>query len=411
MGSTAAAEIIGGNKDLAVEILRHLPAKSLIRFKLVSKAWLSLISTPRFSLLLWQSHRHPKVSGLFFNTRPRTETIKYIPLTPSGLRNQCDITTVVNGGEENNSPPLFPDMSTTIIDSCNGFLLYFTKQQHFGSWMTYSYHVYNPSTKQLATLPWPFTRTFPFLGDFLYLVFDPLKSLHYKVVLVQASEHGNDYLYQIHIYSSETNDWRRSPLDDIGSGFHPFLESLNSVDLNKGVYCNGSIHWISYRAEETSLYFDVDQEIFCPMPSPPYNAVGFKFWHFGESRGHLHFITDMGFNVNVSEMESDYSKWTMKFRVCLNAVMVDLALEEEMVVRSDTALSLIHGEDEGDVFLVLYVRTEMNYMIISYNIKENTFKKLGDVPSHPASFGFDDLMWHRRKYFSIYRYIETLFSI
>ncbi|XP_059670937.1 F-box protein At5g07610-like [Cornus florida] len=178
MGSTAAVEIIGSNKDLAVEILQHLPAKSLIRFKSVSKAWHSLISTPRFSLLLWQSHHHPKVSGLFFNTRPRTETIKYIPLPHSDLRNQCDITTVVHGGEENNSPPLFPDMSTTITHSCNGFLLYFTNQQHFGSssWKSYSYHVYNPTTKQFATLPWPFTCTFPFLDDFLYLVFDPLKS-------------------------------------------------------------------------------------------------------------------------------------------------------------------------------------------------------------------------------------------
>ncbi|XP_059670828.1 F-box protein At5g07610-like [Cornus florida] len=317
MAASTAAEIIGGNKKLTVEILQRLPAKSLIRFKSVSKAWLSFISTPRFSLL-WQSHHHPKVSGLFFNPRSRPETIKYVPLTHSDdLRNQCDIATIINGGEENNSP------AARIIDSRNGFLLvYFSKLQSCSSgsgWReSYSYHALKP---------------------------------------------GSACPIQIHIYSSETNDWRRSPLN---GDFH-------SVNLSEGVYCNGSIHWLSFREEKTSLYLDVDQERFCPMPSPPYNyTTGFKCRHFGESGGHLHYIRyydNMGFNVNVLEMESDYSKWTPKYSTTM---VVDLSLE---VVCMDTALSFIHVEDEGDVFLLLLVRTEMNYMIISYNIKENTFKK------------------------------------
>ncbi|XP_059670846.1 F-box protein At5g07610-like [Cornus florida] len=300
MASTAAAEIIGANKDLAVEILPHLPAKSLIRFKSVSKAWLSLISTPYFSLL-WQSHHHPKVSGLFLNPRSQAETIQYVPLTHSDdLRNQCDIATLLMVEKK------------TINHSIR--------------------------SSQLVTEPG-----------------------------FQA-KHGNPNLIQIHIYSSETNDWRRSPLDDHIGDFHPTPKSLN-----EGVYCNGSIHWLSYPKEKTSSYFDVNQERFCPMPTPP--SAGFEFLHhFGESGGHLHVINYyMGFNVNVWEMESDYSKWTTKYQVCLNmtTMVVDLAL----VMREDTTLSLIHNEDEGDVSLVLVARIEMNYMIISYNIKENTFKK------------------------------------
>ncbi|XP_059670835.1 F-box protein At5g07610-like [Cornus florida] len=398
--AASTAEIIGGS--LAVEILQRLPAKSLIRFKSVSKAWLSFISTPHFSLL-WQSHHHPKVSGLFFNPRSRPEAIKYVPLTHSDdLRNQCDIATVINGGEENNSP------AARIIDSCNGFLLvYLSKLQSCSSgWReSYSYHVYNPTTKQFSTLPWPFQVTFTsFLGDNVYLVFDPLKSLHYKVVLViKASEPGSARSIQIHIYSSETNDWRRSPLDVI-----------YYVDLSEGVYCNGSIHWLSFRDRKTSLYFDVNQERFCPMPSPPYTAR-FKCRHFGESGGHLHYIRyydNMGFNVRVWEMESDYSKWTTKYRVCLNTttMVVDLALE---VVRMNTALSLIHVEDEGDVFLVLVVRTELNYMIISYNIKENTFEKRVDVPRRPIASWYDpwsNSFWWRR-HSCIHSYIETLFPV
>ncbi|XP_059670845.1 F-box protein At5g07610-like [Cornus florida] len=290
MASTTTAKIIGGKNDLAAKILQRLPAKTLIRFKSVSKAWFSLISTPCF---LWQ-HHHPKVSGLFFNPRSQTETIKYIPLTHSDvLRNQCDdIATVINDGEENNSP-------ARIIDSRNGFLLVsFYKKQSCSSDWRQSYHVYNPTTKQFSTLLWPFPVTFTDLDDNnAYLVFDPLKSLHYKVVLVQASDHGNPYLYQIYIYSSDTNDWRRSPL--VGD-FHPSPKSLNNyddfhpLDLSEGVYCNGSIHWISYRADKISFYLDVNQERFCPMPSPPYNYdAGCKCQHFGESGGHLHILDIM----------------------------------------------------------------------------------------------------------------------
>ncbi|KAK9293267.1 hypothetical protein L1049_021259 [Liquidambar formosana] len=48
------AKAIAGNKDLLREILLRLPIKSLLRFKSVSKEWLSLISNPHFA----QSYTH-----------------------------------------------------------------------------------------------------------------------------------------------------------------------------------------------------------------------------------------------------------------------------------------------------------------------------------------------------------------
>ncbi|XP_059669463.1 F-box protein At5g07610-like [Cornus florida] len=226
--------------------------------------------------------------------------------------------------------------------------------------------------------------TFP--GDRVYLVFDPSKSLHYKFVLLQSKLYGGGYLCQMHIYSSETKAWSSPPniCDQ-----HPFQLSICFSQL------------------ETSIYFDVDQQRWCPMPTPPYQVAVFKFWHFGKSRGHLHYINyhdDTGFNLNFYEMESDYSKWTLKYRVDLNPMVVDLAAKEEMVVRYDmvSVLSLFHGEDQGDVFLVLFVGTNM---IISYNIKDNTFKKLD---GHSVSSSHD-LSWFKRC--RVHRYIETLFPV
>ncbi|XP_059663048.1 F-box protein At5g07610-like [Cornus florida] len=395
---TAASEIIGGNEELVVEILQRLPAKSLIRLKSVSKTWLSLISSRRFSLLLWQQQnrrrRHPKISGLFCSCGYVGE-IDYIPTMDS---------------ENKKSLTQFPDFSsgesgewhTKIIDSCSGLLLIcclcLAKPGYD------SYHVYNPTTKQFSTLPRPFPQSC--LTRSLNLAFDPLKSLHYKVVLLQSQNKVETSLY---IYSSETNAWS-SPFAD------PFSELDRDVD---GVYCNGSIHWISLRPNEASFYFDVDKEILCPMPSPqcPGRCM---HQHFGESRGHLHFLSyhpNAGFKVSVSEMERDYSKWSLKYRVNLE-VMVDFVSRDMIVQGALSVISLIHGEygdclafhgekkkEKKDLFLLLFLGANM---IISYNIKDNTFKKLHDVVPGPHS-NADELLGLLSCH--VHPYIETLFPV
>ncbi|XP_059669461.1 F-box protein At5g07610-like [Cornus florida] len=415
--TVAAAVEIVSNADLVAEILRRLPVKSLLRFRSVSKPWLFLISSRRFSLLhlLQQQHPHfhdPKISGLFLSNRYLPEVIRYIPLIHTDLKkNRCNSSTTINNdGDVNKSLALlFPDTNTTtnttiIEDSCYGLLLICceTKQSNYTG---RSYHVFNPATKQFSTLPWPFTHNDAYPSDYLYLVFDPLKSLHYKVVLLQNSLKCNGYSCQVQIYSSETHAWRGPHLNIGDVSF--------TVKLDCGVYWNGSIHWISFcpLPQDTSLYFDVDQERFCPMPSPPYQLDAFKFFHFGESRGHLHLIdynNGTGFNFNIYEMESDYSKWSLKYRVSLN--LVDIASKELMVVRPDTVrvLRLNYGEDDGDVFLVLFVDATM---IISYNIRDNTFKKLDDVACHPVSsfcdpnYSFCDRSWR------VHGHIENVFPV
>ncbi|XP_059659993.1 F-box protein At5g07610-like isoform X2 [Cornus florida] len=384
---SAAAEIIGSNEDLVVEILVLLPLKSVVRFKSVSKTWFSLISGPTFPLLWQKRQRHfhdPKISGLFFTSVSRKQ-IKYIP-----LKDTDDV-------GKSKSLARFPNMYTvdiTIIDACNGFLLLCSEPNY----MPRSYQVYNPTTKQSQTLPWPFSlATYP-RDDPLYLAFDPSKSIHYKVVLLKRLlkrlRKGNG-LYQIHVYSSETNAWG-TPSDD--------HYSFPSVDLDNGVYCNGSIHWISLWTDEPSKYFDVDQERLFPMPSSPFPEID----HFGESRGYLYLtgrsFLGTRFDIEVSELERDYSKWSLKYRLNFN-MMLNFVSQEMIAPQTMSVLGLIHGKDEGDVFLVLLVGTNM---IISYNIKDDTFKKLHDVVHHPGS---SQQQLGGYKSCRIHRYIETLLSV
>ncbi|GMJ10969.1 hypothetical protein HRI_004766100 [Hibiscus trionum] len=48
--SLSSAEEIGYNEDLIIEILLNLSAKSLIRFKAVSKQWMCIISDTNFCI-------------------------------------------------------------------------------------------------------------------------------------------------------------------------------------------------------------------------------------------------------------------------------------------------------------------------------------------------------------------------
>ncbi|KAK4385174.1 F-box protein [Sesamum angolense] len=105
-----SAEVVGSVDDLLIQILLPLPVKSLMRFKLVSKDWRSLITSHRLSLLR-NTGPNPAV-GLFFRGRKFTD-FEYIHL---GARNQT-------------KGPFrelrFPDdpFPFWIQQSCNGLLL------------------------------------------------------------------------------------------------------------------------------------------------------------------------------------------------------------------------------------------------------------------------------------------------
>ncbi|TXG70550.1 hypothetical protein EZV62_005485 [Acer yangbiense] len=68
-------DAIANNDDLLTEILKHLPVKSLLRFKSVSKHWHSLISSPHFSRCLF-----PLVSGLFLQRPFCHPHFEFVPL-------------------------------------------------------------------------------------------------------------------------------------------------------------------------------------------------------------------------------------------------------------------------------------------------------------------------------------------
>ncbi|GLT80289.1 hypothetical protein SLA2020_517380 [Shorea laevis] len=383
----SSADTIAGNKDLLTEILLRLPPKPLVRFRSVSKDWCSLISSPRFC------HRHarlspaPKISGIFF--RKSAADFHYLSLNSDNL---------------SPNPFKFLDFAQDpagirILQSCNGLLLC---SSFFKIGFTRNYYVCNPTTGRFSTIP-------PIIGDVsavvsgFNLAFEPSKSPYYKLICVRSAA-GSVGCHQIEIYSSETGDWKLC-----GS---PFVAPFDMV-FNNGVFCNGSIHWISPTG--SPMYFDVSNERIGMLPTVPIveQQSTRRFRYFGESGGHLHLIEIYGprtTQFRVLEMEKDYSKWVVRYQIDFDSLV---SAYPEMVLNyldphdscyyAFIILFLIREEKEEDSSLLLHIPDK----IISFNIRKKTFRELCHLSGnssvngkgrHSMQFGWLDA----------YQYFESL---
>ncbi|CAK9135123.1 unnamed protein product [Ilex paraguariensis] len=359
MACIPSANKIAGNDDLLTEILLRLPIRPLLRFKSVSKHWLSLITNPHFC------HRRSRgASGLFLRRTSALLNSEYyfIPLEDTSPT-KPPFRTFTFG----DCPNL-----TRILQSCNGLLCCWTT----GVNAKCNYYIYNPTTHQFTTLPDPVDRVFGYTSGVesvqtVNLAFDPSKSPHYKAVCVYSSERLPQH-YEIGVYSSETGLWRRSG--------NPFRADVN---FKLGVFWKGAINWASDWVN--SLYFNVDEERLgtLPMPLVPVGVEDRMIGYFGESGDHLHLIEIYGRHItqfNVYEMTEDYSGWSVKYIVDVDAVVE--AFPEIICTHPSglqfykfLILSLIRRNNDEESFLVLSTPGKA----IRYNFRDKTLKKLCDL--------------------------------
>ncbi|XP_009765975.1 F-box protein At5g07610-like [Nicotiana tabacum] len=377
-----SAEIVASIDDLLIQILLHLPITSLLYFKTVSKHWLSLITNPKFSILC---HPNPNPAiGLFLPSYVLKPKFDYVHFNSQNLT----------------KPPFKKLKFTkdpsgiTILQSCNGLLLCCSNRIR----QPINYYVYNPTTKHYTTLPKSFLGTENSNIHGLSLAFDPIKSPRYKVICIRNSVSSPEH-YQIEIYSSETGPWRLSG--------GPFIADVN---FSKGVYWNGSIHWISTIGNLNSLCYNIDLESLgvIPMPPVPDNYVSVTISYFGESCDHLHLIqiSNPQIQFDVYEMKRDYSEWFVKYKVDLHPIasafpmMTNTYLDPfEIDYYNFAILSLVRGRREEDAFMVLGIPGDCK--AIRYNLVSKSYEKLCD-----DEVG-DEQVW----FFSaagVFEYIESL---
>ncbi|KAK4768743.1 hypothetical protein SAY86_026893 [Trapa natans] len=379
-----AAEFISGNADLLGEILLRLPARSLVKFKCVSKLWLSTISHPHFCRRHARRHSSSgRPTGVFLRTNPNSQDSQYqlLPLNPEsppGTLSEC----------QNFLPH---PAGTKILQSCNGLLLCCSVKKIGHS---RDFYVFNPTTRQKAAIP-PLGSTSTSSGITVFgasLAFDPCKSIHYKVVFVRSTD-SSSYYYQIEAYSSDDGAWRLS-----GS---PFVAPFDMV-FDNGVFWNGAIHWIS--PSGYSLGFDVEKEQLGTMISPRVpisrNSGTRRFRYFGGSNGHLHFFEIYGSQTTrfkVFELERDYSQWSMKYEVELDSIVQRFPeiVRDHVDPREEKhyyafVVLLLVNEGNNDTSMLIHVPGK----ILSYKISDKSFEKLYEIPpSHSKGYGYLQYGW------------------
>lgn len=215
--------------------LLFLPAKSLARFKAVSKEWEQWISGPFFAHK--QTAVYKNLSG-FFCQASHFETPSYIPVDrPSS-------------GIPDSSLMFLPEV-VVIRSSCFGLLLCQALRKDN------SYYVCNPVNKEYRKIPEP--KFYHGLDPAIVLAFEPsdLNFLaHFQIIC--AFPVLDQPIVYFEIYSSATNEWRCSATECI--------ELEDSTILGGGYY----IDKIAYFVTDSGcvLAFDMKSEV-CGVLSLP----------------------------------------------------------------------------------------------------------------------------------------------
>ncbi|OVA19258.1 F-box domain [Macleaya cordata] len=415
--SSSSTSIIGSNNDLLIQILLYLPVKSLLKFKSVSKRWLSLISDPYFIHNHCLRNHHSSISGLFLQKTSNSINPEYEFIFLDGAGN-------IHGGIPFKSLNFVNDPAgIKIQQSCNGLLCCsssFKSSSSNNNNINRSYYIYNPSTKHYTILPESQFRknNLAISVRSISLAFDPLKSPYYEAICFCIDDQEN---YHIEIYSSKTASWRFSG--------DPFPVPNDDSFFKSGVFWNGSLHWISLNESSESIslseyslyYFDVGRELLKRMPvplMPEYECETRKIAYFGECRGHLHLIEiydSCNTHFDILEMEIGYTRWMVKYRVYIEGM--DLSIPKMVHDDSDSeeefsffeySVLLVEEEKEKkkeekeeESTLVLH----MPKRVISFDHKELICKKIQYL-QQPSSLCVEGSLQFR--WFDAYQYIESL---
>ncbi|XP_055804964.1 F-box protein At5g07610-like isoform X2 [Solanum dulcamara] len=222
-------------KDVAKRhVLPFLPAKSLMKFRAVSKEWNQWIASP---LLAYnQSFTFQKLSGYFYQ---RLGFQDDPPIFLSLHRS-------ANGVP---SPSLgFLPENVKVLSSSSGLLLCQGQD---------SYYVCNPATKDWKKLPPP--QYYHGSDPAVVLAFDPqfnIESFYHVVAAVTVLDHP---VVCFEIYCSESDSWKCSPSD--------CLELENTSLAGGGFYMEGVAYWRNTSSNEV-IAFDVKNEIAAVLHVP-----------------------------------------------------------------------------------------------------------------------------------------------
>uniref|UniRef100_A0A0D9V8H4 F-box domain-containing protein n=1 Tax=Leersia perrieri TaxID=77586 RepID=A0A0D9V8H4_9ORYZ len=303
-------------EDMLTEILVRLPYKSLARFQCVSKAWRRLISGD------YLRRRLPLItSGVLYHesTGPgrRSKQAYTYACAASGDR----------AGVEEADMGFFPGHETsTIIDGCNGLLLYYDASP---SSPAGTFHVVNPITRRWARLPPPRRPTL-----LSVLAFDPSDSPNYTVVCF-AGWLPRGASVDVFDSGSGHGAWRGHELD-----FGLDTDAMSATMH----YSDGAIHVLAYSGHVVRIDLAAMSCSVTALPAPVSCRA-----RAGHCRGRLRYASSDGSRLRLWEL--------------VDAATSGWALRHELGVRD-----LVSGDGDGDgegvtfLFMAFHPEREVVYL-------------------------------------------------
>ncbi|XP_076891070.1 putative F-box protein At1g47790 [Bidens hawaiensis] len=212
--------------EIIKEILSRLPVESILRFRSVSKPWLSLISNPSFTKLHLTCATVAHRTAFFIDARDDTPDEQYFlsahdggPVTP--------LITLVYGADFN---------VTSGAQHLNGLVFFYIKKNISDNRCTHQPFVVNPSTRKIFKLQPPelFIK-----GKVLIchlFGFDESTNEH-KILLIRKFVKQPTSIVEIMVFSLSNRSWRTVDVEPLPTGFswdrldfhHVFSFCLNSV--------------------------------------------------------------------------------------------------------------------------------------------------------------------------------------
>lgn len=318
-------------EDLINEILQRVPLKSLLRFQLVSKSWLSLISNPSFAksrLLRTIASSNSDETVIVHSFNEDDGSISLLNLSSRQL--VADLKFPYSQGEFS----FVPD--SILVGSANGIVCVCiavsdTPPDH--NWLCSAFakrktntYLWNPVTKQSKFIP-PHIRLEN--EDEMYRVslgfgYDPIDD-DYKVVKVLSPP------FSAEIYSVKRNVWKKvkKPIDI------PYDDDFD-VCVHGFLCCTGMYGMIA---------FDLNREVLNCAIKLPVRTFNARIIEFNDSVAVL--------LANDKESKSNIKLWTLDNEECLRGGGVEASWTPNFSIDLDLSVQFVHGYFNNGDLLVL----------------------------------------------------------
>ncbi|XP_059629459.1 F-box protein CPR1-like [Cornus florida] len=225
--------------DLVVDILSRLPVKSLVRFKSVSKSWLTLFTDPRFVKM--HLNRSQKRMKIVF---PSDYSSRLVVFSTHNI----DDLTEMHVDSVLQFPSTTAEPWVTFIGSCDGLLLCLTSEPLCNLFEpSKKLYLFNLSTREFNRLPDSLLINRLYISLLSYGFGYDSCTDDYKIVEISRPSYGGS---SVAIYTLKTNVWR-------------WIQDIPDVVMHRkhATLLNGSLHWLTKYTNKI-LYLNLADEKF-----------------------------------------------------------------------------------------------------------------------------------------------------